>query len=164
MTSLVKTHSRSLIVFCALIIFTQAIGSYTTFSSVRTWYATLDKAPWTPPNWVFGPVWTVLYISLAIIGWRLWISFSGTVTEKLRQPAIRYYFLQLFFNFLWSPLFFGMRFPALAFADIVLLIIFAFLTLYHIAKINKILAWAFIPYYLWISYAASLNGAIVIMN
>jgi len=139
----------------------QSVGSAVTFPNIPTWYANLNQPPWTPPNWLFGPVWTTLYIMLAIFGWRLWHSFSN---DRFKQPVIQFYFLQLFFNFLWSPLFFWYHWTAIAFVDLLLIILFTVLTFIQTRKIFPALAWWLIPYLLWLCYAASLNGAIAYLN
>ena len=160
--SSLKNNWRSLGLFMALIILIQALGSWTTFTSVQSWYATLRQPPWSPPNWLFGPVWTILYAMLAIAGWLLWVRIRH---DKPNRPVIFCYFAQLFFNALWSPLFFGLRQPLAAFIDIVLLVVFALLTLYFSAKTKqRAVAWMFVPYCLWVLYASSLNGAIVVLN
>lgn len=164
MISLFKNHWHSLLLFILLIIGVQIIGNVTTFSSVRTWYAELEKPFWNPPNWVFGPVWTLLYCMLAVFGWRIWIHFPGSWRTKFQQPAIRFYFLQLFFNALWSPLFFGLQLLIPAFIAILMMIVFTGLLFVQTRRFDKTLAWWLVPYIAWLCYAASLNGAIIVLN
>lgn len=162
MLTLMRNHWRSLLFFVLLIAAIQALGSYSTFQSVPTWYAGLSKPFWSPPNWLFGPVWTMLYLMLAISGWLLWVR---TPERKMQQPVIRYYFFQLFFNALWSPLFFWLRHPDAALACLLLLDLFAVLTLVASFRQNhKAVGWMFVPYCAWVFFATTLNAAIVYLN
>lgn len=160
----IKTHWRSLVFFFALIIAVQVLGNLVTMPNIPTWYKQLERPIWSPPNWVFGPVWTILYIIMAISGWRLWNSFPGSNSDRLKQPVIRFYFIQLFLNAIWSPLFFGLHMTKMSFIDLMLIIAFTTLTIYHAMKVNRAVALSFVPYLCWLTYAASLNGAIAYMN
>jgi benzodiazapine receptor len=164
MVHFIKTRWPSLILFLALIAIVQLIGAAVTFPNIPTWYAGLQKAPWSPPNWLFGPVWTVLYFIIAIVGWRFWLGFWGSPKEKLRKPVFKFYFLQLFFNAIWSPLFFGAHLVELAFIDLLLTIIFTFKTLREAEKVNPTAGYWLIPYLLWLCFALSLNGMIWVLN
>ncbi|QQG43187.1 MAG: tryptophan-rich sensory protein [Candidatus Daviesbacteria bacterium] len=136
------------------------IGSFFTVSSIPTWYATLNKPSFSPPNWIFGPVWTVLYI---LMGVSLYLALSGKGKGE-REKAVRIFAMQLFLNIAWSVIFFGMRNPILAFVDIVFLWIAIFLTIKSFYKINKLAGNLLIPYLLWVSFASILNLAIVLLN
>lgn len=164
--TLLQSRWKSLITFFLLIAAIAYSNSTATFPSVMEWYPTLNRPSWTPPNWVFGPVWMVLYIFLAISGWLLWNNLSGnSVKEKLKNPALIFYFAQLVFNGLWSYLFFAMRHPVYGLVCISTLLVCAFLTLFYSNKSGqKAVSAMFIPYCLWLSYAAQLNAAIVMMN
>lgn len=135
------------------------IGSIFTFSAIPTWYVTLNKPFFSPPNWIFGPVWTMLYIFMGISLYSVWVSKS-----KVKQKAIGLFFIQLGLNVLWSILFFGMRSPILAFVDIVALWITIFLTVKYFYPISKMGAYLLIPYILWVSFALLLNLSIVFLN
>lgn len=156
-----KNHWRSLVAFLFLIIAVQAFGNLVTMPNIPTWYADLAKPEWNPPNWLFGPVWTILYLILAVVGWRLWISFDK---DHFKQPVILAYFVQLFFNAMWSPIFFGAHLINIALSDLLLVIIFTVLTMSEAAKFNRTLSWWLVPYLAWLCYAASLNGAIAYLN
>lgn len=130
------------------------IGSFFTISSIPTWYQTLIKPPFSPPNWIFGPVWTTLYILMGISLYLVW--------GKRRIPMI--FWIQLILNAAWSIIFFGMRNPALAFADIVVLWIAIFLTMKAFHPISKLAAYLLIPYFLWVSFASILNLSIWMLN
>ncbi len=135
------------------------MGSIFTFSAIPNWYVTLNKPFFSPPNWVFGPVWTILYILMGISLYLVWISKS-----KIKQNAINLFFVQLGLNVLWSILFFGLRNPALALIDIVALWVAIFLTIKSFSKINKLAGNLQIPYLAWVTFASILNLSIVLLN
>lgn len=164
-TNLLCQHWKSLIVFVLIVLAIGLSNSAATFPSVHEWYPTLKRPSWTPPNWLFAPVWTVLYIFLAISGWLLWAKTGGSVAEKLKTQPIAFYFIQLALNAAWSYLFFAMKNPLYGMICISALLLSAFLTMFFSNKYNhKCAAALFIPYCLWLSYAAQLNIAIVILN
>ncbi|MFA5135836.1 MAG: TspO/MBR family protein [Patescibacteria group bacterium] len=136
-----------------------ALGGWFTASSVRTWYVTLEKPFFSPPNWVFAPVWTVLYIMMGVSFYIIWTSKKGN-----RKKAVAFFFIQLVLNFLWSLVFFGLRLPLLAFFDIVLLWIAIVASILQFHKISKPSAYLLLPYFLWVSFASLLNLSIVILN
>lgn len=147
--------------FVFLIIAVQIIGSVATFSSVETWYPTLNKVSWNPPAWVFGPVWTALYIMIAVSGWRVW----GSIGEwQLKHSAMRWYFFQLFINLLWSIIFFALKNPIGGFLDILVLIAAIIITIRKFMPLNRFAARLLIPYLLWVCYAATLNAGIIYLN
>ena len=125
-----------------------------------TWYTTLNKPFFSPPNWVFGPVWTVLYILMGVALY-LVISDKGKV---IREKAIQIFAIQLVLNVAWSVIFFGFQNPVLALVDIAALWIAIFLTIKSFSKINKLAGNLLIPYLLWVSFATILNLSIVILN
>ncbi len=135
------------------------LGSFFTVSSIPTWYATLNKPVFSPPNWVFGPAWTILYILMGISLYLVWTS-----RFKLKQNAFNLFFVQLGLNVLWSIFFFGMKNPILALVDIVALWLAIFLTIKSFYRINRSAGNLLIPYLLWVSFAAVLNLAIVMLN
>ena len=133
------------------------LGSVTTKQGLTPWYAQLHKASWNPPAWVFPPVWTVLYTMIAISGWMI---FKAHKSRK-RDKAMRLYFAQLFFNGLWSLVFFYFQQPVLALLDLSLILFFLGLTLQATWPVSKNATWLLVPYAIWSVYAFSLNGAIV---
>ncbi|MBI2405804.1 tryptophan-rich sensory protein [Candidatus Microgenomates bacterium] len=135
------------------------IGSFFTVSAIPTWYATLNKPIFSPPNWVFAPVWTTLYILMGISLYFVWVSKS-----KIKQKVLTLFFIQLGLNALWSILFFGLKNPTLAFIEIVALWITIFLTIKYFYPISKLAAYLLVPYILWVSFASVLNVAIVLLN
>lgn len=131
------------------------IGSIFTINSVNTWYLTLNKPVFNPPSWIFGPVWTILYLLMGISLYLAW----GT-----KKISLKWFWIQLALNSLWSILFFGLRNPAIAFFGIVLLWLAIFLTIKSFWRKNRTAAWLLIPYLLWVSFASVLNVFIVILN
>ncbi|MDP3973748.1 MAG: TspO/MBR family protein [Candidatus Daviesbacteria bacterium] len=136
------------------------IGSFFTVSSIPEWYFTLNKPFFSPPNWIFGPVWTILYVMMGIA---LYLVLSAK-WEVQSQKAVRIFAVQLILNALWSIIFFGMRNPVLALVDIVALWITIVLTIKFFSKINKLSAYLLYPYLAWVSFASILNLAVVILN
>lgn len=137
------------------------IGSFFTSYSVSTWYATLNKPSFTPPNSVFMPVWTSLYLLLGISLFLVWR--QGT-DHKIVRTAISLFFIQLLFNLLWSMLFFGLRSPLAGFLDIALLWVFILLTILAFYSVSKTAALLLLPYFLWVCFASILNFSIWKLN
>lgn len=137
-----------------------SIAGIFTAQSVPEWYATLNRPSFNPPNWIFGPVWTMLYILMGIslfLIWKLEIS-------KERNLAILVFMLQLLLNFGWSFIFFYFNMIGLALIEIILLWIFIVIMLALFYKIKPIAAYINIPYLLWVSFATVLNGSYYILN
>lgn len=132
-----------------------------TLSSIPTWYAGLNKPTFSPPNWVFGPVWTVLYLMMGVSAYLVWE--KGLKSKKVKT-ALYYFFAQLILNMIWSMLFFGLRSPILGFINIVLLWMVIVLTILKFYKISKLATYLLIPYLLWVSSASILNFSILILN
>lgn len=132
-----------------------------TLAGIPTWYQALNKPLFSPPNWIFGPVWTILYFLMGVSAFLVW-------EKGLRARGVKialYYFLaQLILNFVWSLLFFGLHSPILAFLDIVGLWILIVLTIIKFFAISRVASYLLLPYILWVSFAAVLNFVIVILN
>jgi tryptophan-rich sensory protein len=137
-----------------------AIGSYFTSSSVDSWYPSLIKPSWRPPNWLFAPVWTALYLSMAISAWLVWRQ-SG---YKKAASALTFFLLQLILNAAWSGLFFGLRQPFFAFLEIILLWLAILVTIRLFFRLRPVAAWMMVPYLLWVTFAAVLNLSIWWLN
>ncbi len=137
-----------------------SIGAIFTVSSIGSWYSTLIKPEWNPPSWVFGPVWTTLYILMGIAAFIIWKKRELIGARK----ALRFYFAQLLLNTLWSILFFGAQNPGIAFAEIMVLFIAIVYTTYLFWKINRSAAILMIPYILWVGFASVLNFTIWQLN
>lgn len=132
-----------------------------TISAISTWYVFLNKPFFSPPNWVFGPVWTLLYFLMGISAFLIWR--KGLKNKKVKR-ALVYFLIQLSFNFLWSFLFFGLHSPILGLIDIIAMLISIILTIRAFYKISKLAAYLLIPYLLWVSFATVLNISIVLLN
>jgi benzodiazapine receptor len=124
------------------------------------WYRSLVKAPWNPPSWVFGPVWTTLYALMALAAWRVW-RHGGW--EKQAGP-LRLFLLQLAVNFSWSFVFFKFQRPDLALAVIGVMLVLIVLTIRSFGRVDRPAAWLLVPYLIWVMYASTLNAAIVFLN
>ncbi|BBM84272.1 TspO/MBR family protein [Candidatus Uabimicrobium amorphum] len=124
------------------------------------WYQQLNKPTWTPPNWLFGPVWTLLYFSIAVSGFMVW----RKIEKEQRLKAYLPFAAHLILNAIWSYLFFGINEVGFAFAEICVLWITILINIVMFAKIFRPAAFILIPYALWVAFAAALNFAIVSMN
>lgn len=150
----------ALVFFVAICLGVGFLGSKYTSQSISDWYSRIEKPAWTPPNWLFAPVWTFLYISMAIAAWLVWRKFGAAGASA----AISMFVVQLIFNALWSYLFFGLRSPGIAFLDIAILfaaiVITAVLFWRHVPFAGVLM----LPYAVWVGYASTLNWAIWRMN
>lgn len=136
------------------------LGSIATASSVKSWYPTLAKPGFQPPSWVFGPVWTTLYVMMGIAAWRVWLTSPGPD----RRTALRWFALQLALNLGWSILFFGLRRPDLALVEIVALWGALLLTAAKFYRRDAAAGWLLVPYVAWVTFAFVLNFAIWRLN
>ena len=126
------------------------------------WFADLLKPTWNPPSWLFGPVWTTLYILMAI---SLWLVLRETASEPdARVRPLGLFLVQFVLNLAWTPLFFGMHSPMLAFIGICALWVAALATALAFGRVRTLAAYLLVPYLLWISFALVLNGTIWLMN
>jgi translocator protein len=139
------------------------IGSIFTTPSIAGWYATLAKPAVNPPAWVFGPVWTILFVLMGISFFFIWKS-DYSIAPKKRRISIILFFVQLILNTLWSIIFFGLHRPGYAFAEIIILWLVIFAAIFAFSKISKPAAWLLFPYILWVSFAGYLNYLIWILN
>lgn len=138
-----------------------SISGGSTASSLTDWFATLEKPVFNPPGWIFGPVWTILYIMMGIAAGRVWA--MGMDTPGVKR-ALSIFGIQLLLNFMWSIIFFGLQEIAWALVDIVLLWVMIILTMRAFKPLDKtayLLLW---PYLLWVSFATVLNASILYLN
>jgi benzodiazapine receptor len=149
---------RGLLLFVGASALVAALASLVTLNNVNGWYASADKAPWTPPNRVFGPVWTVLYLAMAVAAWLVW----RREAVRARQ-ALTAYEVQLLLNLLWTPVFFGL-YPVMgtaalwiAFGIIVALAVAVSVTVLLFGPISRAAGLLMLPYLTWVVFAASLN-------
>jgi benzodiazapine receptor len=150
----------SFVVFISLCLFVQIIGSFWTKETVSTWYPTLVKPSWTPPDWIFGPVWFCLYILIAVAGWLIYRAENS----YQRNVVLILYGCQLGLNFIWSFLFFSLRSPGLGLIDIILLWLFILFTTIKAWRLRPLASLLLIPYLIWTTYAMSLNAGIWLLN
>jgi translocator protein len=156
MKNFLKFASSILICFLAA-----GIGTVFTTQAIPTWYSTLNKPFFSPPNYLFGPVWTLLYIMMGI---SLYIIWNKGLKNKKVKSAIYLFGIQLLLNTIWSPVFFGAHNLLLAFVIIVALWIFILKTIKAFAKIDKTASYLLYPYLAWVSFASILNFAVWFLN
>ncbi len=146
--------------FLGLCLAVSAVGGLATASSVGSWYQTLEKPPFNPPDWVFGPVWTTLYLMMAVAGWRVW----RVAGFNAARPAFLAYAVQLALNLAWSVIFFGLQMPGLAFLELGGLLVAIVVTAILFHRHDRIAGLLFVPYAAWVTFAGILNGAIWRLN
>ena len=128
-----------------------------TLTAPGEWYAQLSKPAFNPPNWIFGPVWSVLYVLIAMVGWRQFETDRGSTAMKL-------WWAQMGLNFLWSPTFFVLQLPWFAFVVIVALLAVIVMFIAQVRTSDRVSALAFLPYFAWVAFATALNLSIAILN
>ena len=146
--------------FLALCLIVSGIGGAITATSVDTWYQTLQKPTFNPPDWVFAPVWNTLYILMAIAGWRVWIQGRSTI----RRRALIIFAIQLGFNLAWSFLFFGLQRIDWALANVLVLLLFIIINNNQFWRVDRLAGVLFGPYVLWVVYATFLNASLWLLN
>jgi benzodiazapine receptor len=141
----------SLLVFLVAVALVAAFGAQ---FEPGAWYAQLNKPNWNPPSWVFGPVWTLLYMAIAVAGWLVW--------RETREvgAVLQLWGVQLIANGLWSWLFFGLHRPDIALVDIALLLCLIVAFMIAARRQSVLASWLFVPYAVWVGFAAALNGSI----
>lgn len=132
-----------------------------TIVAIPTWYAALNKPAFAPPNWIFGPVWTLLYLLMGIAFFLIW-------KQSWKKPRVaaagRMFLAQLGVNFIWSPIFFGLRSPSLGLITIVVLLVLIVQTMKKFYPLSKVATYLMVPYLVWVSFATILNLSIVVLN
>lgn len=160
---------RAVLMLCAFLAISFAVaafGSLSTISNVDGWYADAEKAPWNPPNFLFGPVWTVLYTLMSVAAWLVWL--------RREQPGARRalwtYVAQLVLNAVWTPVFFG-AYPLIgpsalwgALGIILALDVVILLTMLRFWPLSRAAAWLLVPYWAWVLFATTLNAALAVLN
>lgn len=142
------------------------VGSMFTFSTITTWYVTLNKSQLSPPNWIFGPVWTILYTLMGVSLYLIYKKYERARANAKGQikNAINIFAVQLMLNMLWSVLFFGLRSPILGFVCIIVLLISIIWTIKKFYPVSKEGALILLPYLIWVTFATYLNYSIVLLN
>ena len=147
--------------FASLLLFILAAFAAAAFGALfppGDWYVDLVKPAWTPPDWLFGPVWTVLYLLIGVSGWLLWRARSES------KAALVFWGVQLALNALWSWIFFGLRAPGAALVEILVLLLAIAATVAAAFRSRPLAAWLLVPYLSWVAFAAALNAAIWYLN
>jgi len=156
------SRSLGLLVLCiAIPLILGIIGSVFTMPEVGNWYAGLLKPSFNPPAWLFGPVWTLLYI---LMGVSLWLVIRDGMSSRPVQQAVALFAVQLALNLAWSIIFFGMHLIAVAFIEILILFVFILATTLTFKRINPTAGWLFIPYLCWTAVASVLTGTLWLLN
>lgn len=150
-------NGLALVGFVVLCLAVGSLGGWVTAQPVAEWYPTLAKPSWTPPPWLFAPVWTVLYMMMGVAAWLVWKAGNA-------KGALLLFGAQLLLNLAWSFLFFGARSPGLALIDIVAMWIAIAATIFAFAFRSRLAAFLMVPYLAWVSFAAALNAAIFMLN
>ncbi|GAA4170447.1 TspO/MBR family protein [Shinella granuli] len=146
------------LVYLAFIILVLGAGLLIGASNIPDeWYRSLAKPAFNPPDWVFAPVWSLLYAIIGLVGARTWLTLR-------RSMAMRLWFAQLVFNFAWSPAFFGLRDPASAMIIILGLLVSVAAFIAVSWRQDRTAALLFVPYLAWVAFAAALNAAILLLN
>jgi tryptophan-rich sensory protein len=154
---LVKNNFFRIVISLLIPLLIGFLGSFFTSSSLDLWYVSLNKPSFNPPNWIFAPVWTSLYLLIGLSFYFVWKKgINGRVTLI--------YFLQLFLNLLWSVLFFGFGDLLLAFIEIIILLIVIIVNLICFYRISRVAGYLFIPYLFWVGFALILNFTFLIIN
>ena len=152
-----KNKYLSLLILLLVTFIAPAIGSYVTSVFKEPWYSEIIQPSFNPPSWVFPPVWSTLYVMMSIAIWRVWIAFFNSRILKL-------YFFHLFFNCIWSIIFFGFHQIGLALINIIVILFFIIILMKEYLKIDKLSFYLMIPYFLWSSFALVLNASILFLN
>ena len=152
-----KNKYLSLILLLLITFIPSVIGGFTTAFLKEPWYSEIILPSFNPPSWVFAPVWTSLYIMMSIAIWKIWIN-------SFDLKLLKFYLIHLFFNGIWSIIFFGFHQIGLALINLIVIVIFIILLMKRYLIIDKVSFYLMMPYFLWSSYALILNGTIFILN
>ena len=156
------TAVLKLIAACVLCLAVGFVGSlFTTSENLSIWYAGLNKPFFNPPGWLFGPVWTTLYILMGISAFLIW---QKGIDKPPVRLAVIWFVVQLFLNGLWTPVFFGLHLPAIAFIEILLLWLAIIFTINSFRIISMPAALLLVPYLLWVTFASILNASLWLLN
>jgi tryptophan-rich sensory protein len=155
------TNSLKLIISILIPVTIGASSGFFTVTGVDSWYQTINKPSWNPPGWIFGPVWTTLYVMMGVALFLIW---KSDASGMLKKTAITLFAAQLALNFLWSFIFFNQQQPGFALAEIIVLWFAILLTIFAFANVSKTAAWLLVPYISWVSFATILNYTIWQLN
>jgi benzodiazapine receptor len=155
------SESIKMMASITICLFAGFLGSYFTAPAIPDWYALLIKPSFAPPNWVFFPVWTTLFVMMGISAYLVW---RKGLDEKIVKTALVIFGVQLVLNVLWSAVFFGLRSPLAGLIEIIFLWISILFTILNFTKVSRTAAYLLIPYILWVSFAAIVNFSIWRLN
>ncbi len=150
-----------LIISIAIPVATGSLSGFFTETGDSSWYQAIQKPSWNPPGWVFGPVWTVLYVMMGV---SLYLVWKSNAAKGLKKMAIILFAIQLALNFSWSIIFFTLQSPGWALVEILVLWLIILLTIIAFARISKPAAWLLVPYISWVSFASILTYTIWQLN
>ena len=157
-TYMLKNKFLSFVLFFTITYSASFIGGLATISFKEPWYSELIKSNFNPPDWIFAPVWTTLYLMMTLAVWFYWHSRNRDMS------TIYIYFIHILFNTTWSLVFFVLHNIFLALINLLILIIFIFILIFRFKRVNKVSAYLMIPYLLWSCYALFLNLNLLILN
>ncbi|MGB3006227.1 MAG: TspO/MBR family protein [Chitinophagaceae bacterium] len=150
-----------LIISLAIPLAIGATSGFFTVSGVESWFQTINKPTWNPPNWIFGPVWTTLYVMMGIAFFIIW---KSEIRSELKKSAIVLFAVQLVLNFFWSFIFFNQHEIGWALVEIIVMWFFILFSIFAFGNISKTAAWLMVPYISWVSFATILNYTIWQLN
>lgn len=154
-------NAAKLIISIVIPVAIGATAGFFTATGVDSWYQTINKPTWNPPNWIFAPVWTTLYVMMGIALFLVW---KSDTSESLKKTAITLFGIQLVLNFFWSFIFFNQHQPGWALVEIIVMWASILLTIFSFANVSKTAAWLLVPYISWVSFATILNYTIWQLN
>lgn len=161
--SKIMVNWAPLILFLLLVLIFGMLGGLITSKKIQSWYKYLLKPKLNPPNWIFGPVWTVLYLLIGLSGYFVYSEDEYGFTNG-KVAAFVCYFVQLILNYCWTPLFFGLNWMFIAGIEIVLLDVMIILNIFYFFQINSAAGYLLIPYLMWVSFACYLNWGLWYLN
>ncbi len=154
-------NTIKLIISIAIPLIIGGTSGFFTATGVESWYQAINKPSWNPPGWIFGPVWTTLYV---LMGIALFLVWKADASPELKKIAIILFAVQLALNFCWSFIFFYQQQPGWALVEIIVMWVFILFTIFAFAQVNKTAAWLLVPYISWVSFAVILNYTIWKLN
>ncbi len=152
----------AIVLFPVLMLIFGSLGGFISSKNIPNWYNPLKKPKFNPPNWIFGPVWTILYISIGFSGYIFWSEKKDFIKEH--SAAWFFYFFQILLNLIWTPIFFGFKKLLIAGINIILMVICTIINIILFSQINILSGCILIPYLCWISFATYLNFGIWYLN
>jgi tryptophan-rich sensory protein len=154
---MIKNKYFSFLLIFSITLFASVLGSFVTKNFKEPWYSELILPSFNPPSWVFAPVWIMLYLMMSFAIWRVWV-------KTLNIKILKIYFFHLFFNSIWSIIFFGFHNIGIALINLILILTLILILMKIYYKVEKISFYLMIPYFLWTSYALLLNSSIFLLN